>query len=289
MNTKIQEVLTGGVPVWTDGAWGTQLQDRGLPPGGCPEIWNLEHPDRVEEVARAYVDAGSRIILTNSFGGNRIILDRHDQGENAAEINRRAAEISKRSAGDKAFVFASIGPSGKILMMGEVTEDELQAAFEEQATALAEGGADGLVVETMTDTEEAAIAVRAAVATGLPVVGCMSFDSGTDNDRTMMGTTVAQAAEALAEAGADVVGANCGQEIDGYLTICEQFRAATDLPIWLKPNAGMPEIVEGETVFKTAPEAFASKVPGLVEAGASFIGGCCGSGPEFIQLLSETL
>lgn len=288
MNAKIQEILSAGVPVWTDGAWGTQLQARGLAPGGCPEVWNLEHPDRVEEVARAYVDAGSRIILTNSFGGNRMILSRHGQAENVAEINRRAAEISKRAAGDRALVFASIGPSGQILMMGEVTGDDLRAAFEEQAAALAAGGADGLVVETMTDPEEAAIAVRAAVATGLPVVGCMSFDSGKDKDRTMMGTTVAQAVEALAGAGAHVVGANCGQEIDGYLAICEQFRAATGLPIWLKPNAGMPEIVKGETVFKTAPEAFAGKVPGLVEAGASFIGGCCGSGPEFIRVLSET-
>lgn len=181
-----------------------------------------------------------------------------------------------------------MGPSGKVLMMGEVSEDDMRSVFEEQAGALAEGGADAIVVETMSDPIEAGIAVRAAVATGLPVVGCMTFDSGRDKDRTMMGTTVAQAVAALAEAGADVVGANCGQAIEAYLPICEQFRAATDLPIWLKPNAGMPEIVDGQTVFKTAPEAFAAQVPALIEAGADFIGGCCGTGPEFVALLAHT-
>jgi 5-methyltetrahydrofolate--homocysteine methyltransferase len=131
MNALIQNILSKGTPVWTDGAWGTQMQARGLAPGACPEVWNLEHPDRVEEVARAYVDAGSRIILTNSFGGNRLILGRHGQAGKVAEINRRAAELSKRAAGDRALVFASIGPCGQILMMGEVTADELRAAFEE--------------------------------------------------------------------------------------------------------------------------------------------------------------
>ena len=174
-------------------------------------------------------------------------------------------------------------------MMGDVSKEELKTAFEEQAAALAEGGADAVVVETMSDLVEAGIAVRTAVKTGLPVVACMTFDSGKDKDRTMMGVTVAQAVEALTEAGADVVGANCGQDIEGYLAICEQFRAATDLPIWLKPNAGTPEIVAGETVFKTAPEAFAAQVPGLIEKGANFMGGCCGTGPEFIALLKGRL
>jgi methionine synthase I (cobalamin-dependent) len=288
MHELIEELIAAG-PVVTDGAWGTQMQARGLGAGECPDAWNLDHPDRVEEVARAYVEAGSQIILTNTFGANRFGLAKHGLAERTAEINRAGAEISCRAAAGRARVFASIGPSGVILMMGQTTEEQLHQAFDEQARALADGGADAIVVETMADPQEAKLAVAAARATGLPVVASMTFDSGKDRDRTMMGTTPEQAAEQLAEAGADVIGSNCGQGIEGYLPIAKRLRTATDRPLWMKANAGLPEVVDGQTMWEQTPDGFASYVPALVEAGASFLGGCCGTGPEFIRAVKEKL
>jgi len=283
------EKLASTAPIVTDGAWGTQLQQRGLPVGACPDAWNLTEPEKVEQVARAYVDAGSQIILTNTFGANRFVLARHDLADKVAEINRAGVEISKRAAGDGALVFASIGPSGVMLMMGEVGEDKLQAAFAEQAEAIADGGADGIVVETMADPAEAKLAVAAARASDLPVVACMVFDSGVDKDRTMMGTTVEQAAEQMMAAGADVIGSNCGQGIAGFVEICRRLKAATDRPIWIKANAGLPEVVDDQTVYRQTPAEFAEYVPRLIEAGASFVGGCCGTTPEFIEAIGRQL
>jgi len=288
MHETIATLLAQG-PVVTDGAWGTELQKRGLEPGACPDAWNLDRPDRVEQVARAYVEAGSRVILTNTFGANRFILERHGLADRVAEINRAGVEISKRAADGRALVFASIGPSGVMLMMGQVSEGELREAFEAQARALAEAGADGIVVETMADPAEARLAVEAAAATGLPVVGCMTFDSGANKDRTMMGTTPEQAVEVLAEAGAEVVGSNCGQGIEGFVALCQRLRAATDKPIWIKANAGSPRLEEGRAVYDQTPEGFAAHVSDLLAAGASFIGGCCGTSPEFIRAVAETV
>jgi len=288
MHGLIEQLTGAGVAV-TDGAWGTQLQDRGLETGACPDGWNLQHPERVEEVARAYVEAGSDVILTNTFGANRFLLARHGLEEKTAEINRAGVEISRRAAGGRARVFASIGPSGIMLMMGDVSPEQLQEAFAEQARALAEAGADAIVVETMSDPAEARLAVAAAKETGLPVVGCMVFDSGKDHDRTMMGTTPEQAAEALTAAGADCIGSNCGQGIEGFVGICRRLRAATDRPIWIKANAGLPKVIGGRTVFSQTPEKFAASVPDLVQAGAAFIGGCCGTTPEFIKAVKEAL
>ncbi|MBM3840151.1 MAG: hypothetical protein FJ398_19725 [Verrucomicrobia bacterium] len=186
-------------------------------------------------------------------------------------------------------VFASLGPSGRMLLAEEITREELRAAFEEQATALAEGGADGMVVETMGDLDEALLAVGAARATGLPVVACMVFDSGKNRDRTLTGLSPEEAARALAGAGADVIGANCGRGMDGFAAITARLRSATDRPIWIKPNAGLPEIVEGRAVYRALPEEFAGCAPALVAAGASFIGGCCGTSPSFIQALNKKL
>ncbi len=283
------EQLVATRPVVTDGAWGTQLQERGLPPGACPDAWNLEHPERVEEVARAYVEAGSRVIITNTFGANKFALQRHGLGEEVVAVNRAGVEISRRAAEGKAHVFASMGPSGLMLMMGQVTSEELHAAFCEQAHALAEAGADALVVETMSDVEEAKLAVAAARQTGLPTVACMTFDSGAQRDRTMMGTTPEQAVEVLVAAGADVIGSNCGQGIDGFVALARRLRAATDRPIWLKPNAGLPELVDGKTVYRQTPEEFAALVPELVEAGADFVGGCCGTSPQFIEAVCRVV
>ena len=288
MHELIAQMIGNG-PVLTDGAWGTQMQARGLDVGACPDEWNLSNPQAVEEVARAYVDAGSQVIITNTFGATRFCLARHGLKDKVVEINRTGAEISRRAAGDRARVFASMGPSGVMLMMGEVSADELRDGFVVQAQALAEGGADALVIETMSDPVEAKLAVEAARTTGLPVVACMVFDSGKDHDRTMMGTTPEEAAQTLAEAGADCIGSNCGQGIEGFVPICRRLHEAVDLPIWIKANAGLPKVVDGETVYTQTPEGFADHVPGLLDAGASFIGGCCGTSPEFIQAVQRKL
>ncbi len=288
MNAVLHELVARG-PVVTDGAWGTELQARGLDSGEFPDLWNLTHPDRVREVARAYVEAGSQVILTNTFGANRLRLRETAPGNRVADLNRAGVEISRAAAAGRAKVFASIGPSGKMLMTGETTEDELRVAFEEQAIALAAAGADALVIETMADLAEAAIAVRAAKSTGLPVVACMVFDSGRQKDRTMMGATPEQAAAALAGAGTDVIGANCGQGIAGFHVICQRLKAATQLPIWIKANAGLPQMVDGRPRYTTPPEEFAGHVPELLRHGASFIGGCCGTNPAFIKAVGAVI
>ncbi len=278
-----------GSPILTDGAWGTQLQDRGLGPDELPDLWNLSHPERVEEVPRLYVEAGSQVVLTNTFRATRIVVREKEPNADIAAINRAGVEISKRAAAGKAKVFASIGPSGKLLMMGDVTEDDLRKSFTEQADALAEAQADAIVIETMSDLAEAKIALSAAKATGLLTVACMVYDSGKNKDRTMMGVTPEQAAEELAGAGADVIGANCGNGIAGYIPVCQRLHAATKLPIWIKANAGLPVMKEGRVTYATTPEEFASYVPKLVAAGASYIGGCCGAGPDFIRAARAAL
>ena len=276
-------------PVITDGAWGTQLQAQGLGAGECPDAWNLTHAGRVEAVARAYVEAGSQVILTNTFGANRLRLAAHGLGDRTLEINRAGARISRRAAGDRVKVFASIGPTGRLLAMGETNEAELRAVFEEQARALAAEGVDALLLETFADLDEIRAAIAAAKATGLPVVASLVFDSGPARDRTMMGATPEQAAAAVIAAGADAMGANCGNGIDGFIPICRRLRAATDRPLWLKANAGLPEIVEGQTVYRTSPEYFAARTLDLVKAGATFVGGCCGTSPAFITAIRQAL
>ena len=288
MHPLISNLIAKG-PVVTDGAWGTEIQKRGLKTGENPESWNFSHPELVGEVPKLYVDAGSQIILTNTFGANKFIQEKYGLGDQITALNKTGVEISKRAAGDKACVFASIGPSGKMLILEEVSEADLQRAFEEQAGAISEAGADGIVIETMTDINEALIAINAAKQTGLPVVASMVFGAGKNKDRTMMGATPEEVAEKLAEAGADVIGANCGQGIEGFIPVCRRMKNITDLPLWMKPNAGLPEVVDGKTVYNTTAQDFAEVVPKLVEAGACFIGGCCGTDPEFIKRIVETV
>ncbi len=210
-------------------------------------------------------------------------------GDKAVAINTAGVEISKRAAGNRACVFASIGPTGKMLLTKETTEEELQTAFEEQADAQAQAGADGIIIETMIDITEAAIAARAAKKTGLPVIASMVFDSGVDKDTTLMGVTPEAAVEAFTKIGVDGIGANCGQGIEGYIPICRRMRAVTDLPIWIKPNAGLPEIIDEETIFYTTADEFVKFVPDLIEAGANFIGGCCGSDQSFVSAIRKII
>lgn len=282
---RLEEWIAGGVVI-TDGAWGTRLQELGLEPGALPDAWNLEHPGRVELVAREYVEAGSQVILTNTFRSNRITLAGAGLEGRAAEINAAGVAISRRAAAGRARVAASIGPSGKMLMAGEVTPAELHAAFLEQAEALAAAGADALLIETMSDLEEARIALRAARSTGLPVIVSFAFDTGRNRDRTMMGVTPEQAAAEMAAGGADAVGANCGAGIDRFVPICARMRAACALPLWIKANAGLPEWRDGRAVYSAAPGDFAAYLAPLKEAGAAFVGGCCGTTPAFIRALA---
>jgi len=273
-------------PRVTDGAWGTQLQAKGLPAGGCPELWNIEHPEAVRTVARAYIEAGSEVILTNTFGANRFVLEGHDAGDRAAVLCEAGAQISRDTAGNRAKVFASLGPSGKIVMMGEVPEDKLTAAFAEAAEALHWGGADAIVLETFNELAEARIALRAAKeAAGLPVIVSMTFASGPGKTRTMMGDSPEDLAGMAREEGADAVGANCGCGPDNYVKVAGLLRAATDLPVWIKPNAGLPQVAGGRTVFPMGPDEFAAFAPRLLDAGADFVGGCCGTTPDHIRTL----
>lgn len=273
-------------PVVIDGAWGTQMQSLGLPAGQLPDHWNLTHAAQVETVAASYVAAGSRIILTNTFQSNRFALGAE---ADVVAVNREGARISRRAAGAQASVFGSIGPTNTMLVAGDVDAAELRAAFAEQAAALSRGGADAIVVETMSDIDEAVLAVEAALEVGLPVVACMTFDSGKRRDRTMTGVRPADAARRLADAGADVVGANCGVGVDQARPICDELVAATDLPVWIKANAGLPDLVGREVVYPMAPDEFAGHVEQLVDAGAAFVGGCCGTTPEFVAAIADVL
>jgi 5-methyltetrahydrofolate--homocysteine methyltransferase len=276
-----RDLISGGT-ILTDGAWGTELQRRGLGMGECPDAWNLSHPEEVAGVARRYGEAGSRVILTNTFRANSISLAVYGLAGCVSEINRAGVELSKKAA-ISALVFASMGPSGKLLAAGEVTEAELFDAFRAQAEALAAGGADALLLETFSELEEALIALRAARAKDLPVIVSFAFDTGKNKDRTMTGLTPERAAKAITEAGADAVGANCGVGIEQCVELCRRMRAATHLPLWMKPNAGLPEVVDGAVAYRVTAQQFASFVPSLSDAGASFIGGCCGTNPEFIR------
>ncbi len=288
MHELINKLMKKGTVI-TDGAWGTELMNRGLKKRECPEFWNLEHPDRVAEIPGSYVEAGSQVVLTNTFGANRFILEKHRLADKVREINAAGVKISKKAAGDKANVFASLGPSGKLIVMKQVSADELEDAFTEQAEAIAEAGADAIVIETMIDISEALAAILAAKKTGLPVIANMVFDSGTDKDRTMMGNPPEEVVEKFAAAGVDVIGSNCGKGIEGFVPICKRMRAVTDLPLWIKANAGMPEIIKGETVYHTTPDQFAAFVPELINAGANFIGGCCGTNPDFIAAVKAKI
>jgi len=271
-----------------DGAWGTELQRLGLAPGEPPEGWNVERPDVVAGVARAYVAAGADIVLTNTFGGSRIKLEKAGLAARTAELNRLGVALSKRAAGDRALVFASIGPTGELLEpLGPRTRDELVAVFAEQVAACCEGGADGILVESMSDLGEAQAALAAARQTcALPVVVSMTFDPGAKGPATVMGVTPARAVRALDAAGADLVGANCGAGSEVMTEVARRMRPETLKPLWVKPNAGVPRLVGGRTVFPESPEEMAAQVPALVEAGANVIGGCCGTTPEHIRRIA---
>jgi 5-methyltetrahydrofolate--homocysteine methyltransferase len=275
----------------SDGAWGTELSKLGMAAGIAPESWNYEKPEQVLAVATSYVEAGADIILTNSFGGTRFKLERNGIADQLEKANRTATEISKRAAVEQTLVFASLGPTGEFMEpLGTLSEKEVVAAFAEQVKALLTGKPDGLVIETMTDLGEAQAALRACrEVCDLPVVVCMTYDKGAAGYATIMGIKPQQAAEELTRAGATAVGANCGAGIENMIEIVGLLRAGTDLPLWAKANAGLPELENGQTVFRQGPADFAAGAEELRAAGASIIGGCCGTTPEHIKALCSAL
>lgn len=286
MTKRITQKLATGQTLISDGAWGTLLQEKGLQAGECPESWNLIHPEKVTEVAATYIAAGSDMVETNSFGGSSFKLSHYGLENKTYEINRIAAELSRKAAGPDHIVLGSVGPTGIILMMGEVSESELYNAFKEQVTALAEGGADAICIETMTDLQEALLAVKAAKDhTELEVICTMTFDKTVDgNFKTMMGIDVESMTRALIEAGTDIIGTNCGNGMENMIPIVSKIRAVSpDIPILVHANAGLPHLHDGKNVFDETPDITASFVPRLIDAGANIIGGCCGTTPEHIQ------
>ncbi|MBN2008333.1 homocysteine S-methyltransferase family protein [candidate division KSB1 bacterium] len=290
-NSPLIKRLTKKKILVSDGAWGTQLQQQGLAAGECPEAWNLTHPEKVEAVARAYVDAGSDIILTNTFGGSRFKLEQYGLADKTSDINQIAVELSRNAAKANTFVVASIGPTGKFVEpLGDVTPDAMMAAFREQVAAHVVGGADAILIETMSDLTEATLAIRAVKAVcSLPVLTTMTFEKGSSGYRTMMGISVEQAVTTLSEAGADVIGTNCGNGIEQICEIIAETRSFTDKFLIAQPNAGKPKLVGEETIFEQSPEEFAAHVPNLIRAGANIIGGCCGTTPNHIQAIVDVV
>jgi methionine synthase I (cobalamin-dependent) len=271
-----------------DGAWATRLMERGWPPSRPSELANLESPDVVLEAAHAYLDAGARVLTTNTFGANRLALDRRGSRADVGLVNRKGAALARQAAGDRAWVVGSIGPSGRMLLVKETTPEALTPVFTEQAEALAEGGVDALVLETFTELEELLVALAAVkAATKLPVIASMSFDSGPQRAQTSMGAAADQCATTLEQAGADLIGCNCGAGIATILPAVVALRGGTNKPLWVKPSAGLPDLVEGHPVYHVTPDEFIAHVPTLLEAGANIIGGCCGVGPEHIQRLAK--
>ncbi|MBS0661872.1 MAG: homocysteine S-methyltransferase family protein [Verrucomicrobia bacterium] len=278
-------------PILGDGATGTQLQQLGLAPGQGGEFWNVDHPDRVRQVHRAYAEAGAELLTTNTFGGTSCVLAGHGAAHRVRELSVAGARLARDCAGDRAWVLGDIGPFGGMLEpLGDAAEDEVALAFREQAAALLEGGADLILVETMSDPAEAVLAVRAAKAAGAEcVIATYSFQQSSAGYRTMMGTAAGPALAALVAAGADVVGANCGTELslDDYVRLtAELVAAAAGRPVIVQPNAGSPRLVDGAICYDESAAQFAAATPRLLAAGARIVGGCCGSTPAHIAAMA---
>ncbi len=287
------ERLRRGEVVVGDGAWGTMLiAEAGLPPGAPPERVIFDAPEIVGAIARRYLEAGAEILTTNTFGGTPLRLAAHGLAARCEEINRRAVELLRAEAGGRALVSGSVGPSGTLLApLGPARPEEVEAAFERQLAALAGAGVDLICIETMTDLAEALLAVRAAkrVAPGVPIVATMTFDATPRGIFTVMGVTPARAAAALAGAGADVVGANCGNGIEGMVSVVADLAGHSEVPVAVRPNAGLPQLVDGALAWPESPEFFATHAPAIVAAGARLVGGCCGTTPEHVSALRAAL
>ena len=289
---KLTAMLESGKPIVLDGAMGTMLFSAGLDSGDSPEEWNVLHPDKVKAVHQAYVDAGSQIILTNTFGGSSIRLDTHHLGERVVELNQAAAR-NARDVADQAdgivLVAGSIGPTGQILEpLGTLSFEDAKRSFASQAEGLVNGGVDLFWVETMSDIEETKAAISGVRSVSdLPIAATMSFDT---HGRTMMGVTPEQAASFLQDEGVQLIGANCGTGSDELIEAIRAIKATDPkVPVIAKANAGIPEMVDTEVVYNGSPEVMAAYAVDVWNQGARLIGGCCGSTPEHIQAMSSAL
>ena len=295
MTSRLLEAIRTRV-LLGDGAMGTQLQAAGLEPGGCGEAWNLESPAKVLEIQRAYVDAGSDCLITNTFGGSRIMLERHGHAGDVVAVNQAGVRIAREAFGDReGFVLGDIGPFGGLMEpLGEVPEQRVRDAFAEQAEALVAGEVDAIIVETQTVLEELAIGIEAAKKAGAPcVIGSMAYDVTLDKSdlRTMMGIDPEQAAEFLRDAGADIAALNCGSGVDvGWAAkTVARYRSVCDLPTMAQPNAGLPVLEDMKVVYKQTPEEMAAELESLLDTGVRIVGGCCGSSPDHIRLFRKVI
>lgn len=292
MSHTLGDRLRAGDILVSDGAMGTLLQQEGLTAGQAPEIWNVERPDAVAAVAAAYAAAGSDLVHTNSFGGSPLRLAAHGLGDRTEELNRAAAECARRGAGDAVIVSGSIGPCGQLLQpFGAAAPDEVRAGFALQAAALLAGGADVLTVETMSDLNEALLAIEGirSADPDVPVLATLTLEEHADRFHTLMGNSLEDLAAALGGAGVTALGANCGQGSDGMARLATALGRLTGLPLMIQANAGLPQLRGIEVVYPETPQDMAGYVPGLVAAGVRIIGGCCGSTPEHIAAVRRAV
>lgn len=291
MRPLLEQLNTGHVVVG-DGALGTLLMARGLKPGEPPESINLTRREWLEDIARQYLEAGSQIVTTNTFGGSPLRLAQYGLDAETEAINRAAVAAVRRVVGDRAYVSASVGPCGHVLApYGDADPAVVAAGFERQIGALFDAGIDLICIETMIDLQEAARAVRAAraVAPGVPVMATMTFERTRRGLFTVMGVSVEQAARGLTEAGADIVGSNCGNGSEIMIEVALAFRACTDRPLAIQPNAGLPEQRGTTLVYPETPEFMAEKAVALLGAGVLLIGGCCGTTPDHIRAIRRVV
>lgn len=277
-------------PLLGDGAMGTQLFAAGLAQGECGERWNLDHPERIEAIQRRYVEAGSDCLLTNTFGGCALALERHGLADQVDAINRAAVEIARRAFGERpGFVIGDIGPFGGLMEpLGPVKPDAVRAAFLEQARALVAAGADAIIIETQSALEELGVGIEAAREAGAPcIIGSMAYNVTKDGAdyRTMMGVRPEKAAEFMIDKGVDILALNCGEgmEMTHAAKVIARYRQVSDKPTMAQPNAGKPVMEEGRLTYKATPEEMAPHVEELLNAGAGIIGACCGSTPDHIH------
>src|SRR5882724_11241241 len=275
-----------------DGAMGTQLMLAGLEQGSCGEAWNLTHPERVLAIQQRYADAGADCIITNTFGGSRLMLRRHGHETDLAEINRAGARITREAFGGRdGYVLGDVGPLGALLEpYGDLSEADARAALEEQCAALVAGGVDAIIIETQTGLEELGLAIDAAKAAGAPsIIASLAYDLSQDQTFyvTMMGVTPERAAEFVAERGANIVALNCGTGMDmiGAAQVARTYRETCPLPIMVQPNAGLPVLENLKAVYKQLPADMAAGVPEALVAGANIVGSCCGSTPDHTRAI----
>ncbi len=289
-SSDLQQRLAANGALLLDGGMGSMLLAAGLQSGACPELWNVERPDDVRAVHTGYRNAGAQILTTNTFGGSPARLAHFGLAERCAELNRAGAELARAAAGDELLVAGCVGPTGSLLApFGPLSEADALQGYEQQVQALVTGGVDLLLVETMSDLTEACAAVRAAAATDLPVAATMTFERGKRGYFTVMGVTPEQAAHGLAEAGAVAVGANCGFGPDQMIELARQFRAATELPLVIQSNAGLPEVRGAEVHYPETPAGMAGYMPALAALRPALIGGCCGTTPDHLSAMSDAL